>query len=291
MSTSSYVHDIIRTHCTKRTPIPTGMTPQLEVVRDIRAVLFDIYGTLFVSRSGDVGTSVEQASSDTLVESCHAAGLPVPRDPAAALDDFFAAIRRSNEEAMDNGVAFPEIDIREIWREVASDSIEPAKQQIDRLSVQWECRVNPVWPMPGLQQCLPGLRDRDCSLGIVSNAQWFTPELFPALCNASLEELGFRSELVVFSWKHRQAKPGVYLFERAVDGLAGIGITAEQTLFVGNDMLNDIQVAAQVGLRTALFAGDQRSLRLREGDDRVAGVVPDLVITELTQILDCLAID
>ena len=45
--------------------------------------------------------------------------------------------------------------------------------------------------------------------------------------------------------------------------------------------------ASRVGFRTALFAGDRRSLRPREGDPRTAGVVPDLVITEMRSLLDC----
>jgi len=33
-----------------------------------------------------------------------------------------------------------------------------------------------------------------------------------------------------------------------------------KTLYVGNDMLNDIWTATEAGCRTVLFAGDQRSL-------------------------------
>ena len=66
------------------------------------------------------------------------------------------------------------------------------------------------------------------------------------------------------------------------------GISAEQVLYVGNDLLNDVMAAASVGFRTALFAGDQRSLRWRSGDARVEGIQPDVVITHLPQLLDCL---
>ncbi len=42
---------------------------------------------------------------------------------------------------------------------------------------------------------------------------------------------------------------------------------------------------AQLGLKTALFAGDQRSLRLREHDPRCSTLEPDLIITKLSQLL------
>ena len=45
---------------------------------------------------------------------------------------------------------------------------------------------------------------------------------------------------------------------------------------------------AGTGMRTALFAGDARSLRMRETDPRVNGVDPDIVLTDLDQLIDCL---
>jgi putative hydrolase of the HAD superfamily len=62
------------------------------------------------------------------------------------------------------------------------------------------------------------------------------------------------------------------------------GILPEDTLYVGNDMLNDIWPAAQCGLKTSLFAGDQRSLRLRETDPRCSDLEPDVIITKLSQL-------
>ena len=53
---------------------------------------------------------------------------------------------------------------------------------------------------------------------------------------------------------------------------------------VGNDVRNDLLGARAAGLRTALFAGDARSLRLRRDDPRSAAVCPDLVLTHLSQL-------
>jgi putative hydrolase of the HAD superfamily len=51
-------------------------------------------------------------------------------------------------------------------------------------------------------------------------------------------------------------------------------------------MLNDIYPARKAGFTTALFAGDKRSLRLRQDDPRCANISADLVITDLYQLLD-----
>ena len=79
------------------------------------------------------------------------------------------------------------------------------------------------------------------------------------------------------------------LYEIAVERLASRGIPPCEALYVGNDMLNDIMPAARLGFRTALFAGDARSLRLREGDPRSgARVEPDVVLASLEQFGRCL---
>ena len=56
-------------------------------------------------------------------------------------------------------------------------------------------------------------------------------------------------------------------------------------------MLNDIAAAETVGFQTALFAGDQRSLRWRRDDMRVQGITPKTVVTQLSQLIDILRDD
>jgi putative hydrolase of the HAD superfamily len=51
-------------------------------------------------------------------------------------------------------------------------------------------------------------------------------------------------------------------------------------------MLNDIYPAKMVGFKAGLFAGDARSLRLRENHPKCQNLFADLVITDLVQILD-----
>jgi putative hydrolase of the HAD superfamily len=122
---------------------------------------------------------------------------------------------------------------------------------------------------------------------VVSNAQFYTPEAFPALVRQTLAELGFAHDLQFYSYQHGRAKPGEALYRLAAASLQRRGILTERALYVGNDMRNDIAPAARLGFRTALFAGDARSLRRREGDPLCAGVVPDLVVTDLIDLLHC----
>jgi putative hydrolase of the HAD superfamily len=49
-------------------------------------------------------------------------------------------------------------------------------------------------------------------------------------------------------------------------------------------MRNDIRPAAEAGFRTALFAGDRRSLRLCSEDERCRDISPDWIVTNLDQL-------
>lgn len=48
---------IIREHSAPLQPLPTQAKRSLSLLKDIRAVLFDVYGTLFISSAGDISLS------------------------------------------------------------------------------------------------------------------------------------------------------------------------------------------------------------------------------------------
>ncbi|MEZ6073475.1 MAG: HAD family hydrolase [Pirellulales bacterium] len=259
--------DIIRRLSQPLSPRPTDVRPELEPLEGIRAVLFDVYGTLLASASGDIGLAGEPARAGAMDEALAAVGCPLRGDGDRAVAILHAVIKRHHAES---SYDFPEVEIHDVWRDALNNLHEiqaietvPDAETVDRLAVEYEMRVNPVWPMPGVAETLHALHDANLLLGIVSNAQVFTAELFPALVGATLDDLGFRPALCCWSYEHRRAKPGTHLYERATHALAEFGVAGDEVLYVGNDMRNDIAPAQRVGFRTALFAGDARSLRWR----------------------------
>lgn len=295
MDHNSELTSLIREGSRELSPIPTDTNERLAELPGIRAVLFDIYGTLVVSGSGDVGTTVGESRGSHFAAALAAVGCELQGDSEEAAALWVEAIRADHAASRQSGVEYPEVDVREIWQTVLDRlrksgqiSESPPPSSIPRLAVEYELLTNPVWPMPGAAECLQTLRNHRLPLGIVSNAQFFTPLLFPALFDHDLHDLGFSPELCFFSYETRQAKPGKPLYQRAADQLRHRGISPPEVLYVGNDLLNDVAGAAGVGFRTALFAGDRRSLRWREGDERVRNVTPDLILTHLNQLAGCL---
>ena len=284
-------------------PRPTATRARLQHARGIKAVLFDVYGTLLISGTGDIGTASESTPAESLREAF--ASLGFSHGPGAGslalvaqrgVSLFLESIRNAHADRKAAGISHPEVEIRDIWRTVLEGLADAtllekgcAGENVERLAIEYECRVNPVWPMPGLRPLLLSLEERGLVMGIVSNAQFYTPLTFVALCGQSLTELGFEEDYCSWSYEELTAKPSVCLYEAVLERLKrSAAILPSETLYVGNDMLNDVWAASQAGCRTALFAGDKRSLRRREDDPRCRDLQPDLVLTELGQLPQCL---
>lgn len=263
-------------------PLPTGMASRGRIHGELKAVLFDIYGTLFISASGDIGVAKGRfrrtAALDALQQHYQ-----IPLSPEQMAPKLFAAIRQRHAQQKATGIDCPEVKIDQIWQEVLGWQ---DMHRVRGLAQAYEAIVNPCYPMPGLDQVLRTLRRRRVLMGIISNAQFFTPHLFEIFLGARPEDLGFVRELILYSFEFGRAKPSLALFDHLACRLRERAVQPESVLYVGNDMRNDIQPAKAVGFQTALFAGDRRSLRRRRNDPALRRTTPDLVITDLRQLLE-----
>jgi putative hydrolase of the HAD superfamily len=145
--------------------------------------------------------------------------------------------------------------------------------------------------MPGMKEVLLALKEKKIPLGIVSNAQFYTPIIMNYFLNGEFstrQEIDlFDPDLCVYSFKELRAKPDTKLFNKINSTLANkYNLEPSDAAFVGNDMLKDVYTATNSGLRTVLFSGDERSLRLREDDPRVKGMFPEFFVNELKQVLE-----
>jgi putative hydrolase of the HAD superfamily len=271
-------------------PGPAHSHGELSPFANIKTVIFDIYGTLFSSAAGDIAANTDYARG-----SLDALALELPGGlTGEELKDYFRrAVMKIHMEKYAN-TPYPEVRVEEIWAAfLAEHSIEdeektdPAEAAAE-LALRYELAANPVYPMEGALETLETLRDRGFRLGLISNAQFYTPLLFEAFFGASPEALGFDPESLIYSYELGEAKPSPALFAPVLQKLAGLGQNPETCLYVGNDMLNDIFAAAASGFKTLLFAGDRRSLRLREGNKLCGSTRPDGVIRRLANIPDIL---
>jgi putative hydrolase of the HAD superfamily len=224
---------------------------------------------------------------------------------------FRLAVKCLHKTAHAAGNVWPEIKTEEIWagyrggipggwelpqkmrRSLEKIGPRAAARCAGReLALHYELALNPVYPMPHAERVLRSLVSGGIRLGIISNAQFYSPLLFNAFFGESPAEMGFCPELLIYSFEEGEAKPSPRLFNMARERLAEQNIKPEETLYIGNDMRNDIIPATEAGFKAALFAGDRRSLRLRKGDPACAERKPTVVIKGLeTLVLDHLKTD
>ncbi|UCB47275.1 MAG: HAD family hydrolase [Spirochaetota bacterium] len=276
--TNSYIN-IMDRYSRRLYPYPSSLESSGILKGSIRAVLFDIYGTLFISESGDVTVARKKVTSKRFAFLLKRYSVDLDADETKKR--FFQEIEKRHAKLRDNGVDFPEVEIDRVWMNVLPlKDLDTAR----KFATEYEMLFNPVWPMPFLKILLQRLRAQDIKMGIISNAQFFTCLLFEHFLGSKPEDLGFNDRLMFYSFEHGYAKPSQVLFKMARDRLKDMGIIAHNTVYVGNDMLNDIFPAHGVGFQTALFAGDKRSLRLREDDERCKFLSPELVIRNLKEL-------
>ena len=273
---------VFERHIRPLVPIPTGETPTgLSKIRQVQAILFDVYGTLLISGSGGMdfhamGNDRKQQITGVLQR--HG----IDRTPENLMDTLWRAIENTHESLCREGNEYPEIDIVRIWKNLLGmDDTERVKA----FALEYEMVANPVYPMPGLAGLLSTCRKLELPMGIISNAQFYTPCLLEHLLGTSLDMCGFDPQLIFFSYRFGFAKPSCFMFHLARDILSHRGISPASVLYVGNDMRNDILPAKTVGFQTALFAGDRRSLRRRDDDVRCRHLVPDMIVTDLQQLI------
>ncbi len=281
MDGAAYVKRVMR----PLVPVPTGMEPSLPVLTGISTVIFDIYGTLLISAAGDVGRpEKDERGRLGIVEvnalldgSISGSEEAVALELASLLDEALAGKRAQ-------GVLFPEVDIRVIWQRLLERYLPDAASVIDAAALRYECRVNPVWEMPGAVKLIRWLAEKSFTMGVISNAQDYTHSVFAGVMGGRFDQLGFDPELAVFSYLEGEGKPSLALYEEMKMRLSERGVKPESVLYVGNDMTKDVIPAAEIGFQTCLFAGDDRSLRLGGLSGDEARSIADSVVTEMDQI-------
>ena len=284
-------------------PLPTTFCPNLKTDSPypIKAVIFDIYGTLLISASGDIDQA--SLSKENLQKAMQAGGFDSNSCKPEVCDFLIGQLKTKIEsqhnELQSKGHPFPDVNIFRVWKEMFQEAEMEGLLQLkgneswaDTIMV-FELLSNKVYPMPGMKEILFWIRNKGIPMGIVSNAQFYTPVIMNYFLTSEFspkQEIAlFDKDLSVFSYKELRAKPDTALFDKFIPILKEkYGTAPNEAIFVGNDMLKDIVTAKDSGLRTVLFAGDDRSLRIREDDQRVRGYFPDFIINDLAQLKDIL---
>lgn len=280
-------------------PVSVNTEPRLHKLNNIRCIAFDFYGTMFISAVGDIGIDEEkeESNADYFAEALESSGFTLRQNDAAkrGIQIFDETISTHIERAKNDGIDYPEPVITAVWLDVLTKLLNEkliegniSEEVAMQFGIEFEFRVNDVWPVPDLKPVLNKLLERNLKLGIISNSQFYTPLTFEAVLGKSPAEFGFDPDLLIWSYESGRKKPSpdfYRLFNRATEKK---NISPEEILFVGNDIRKDIQPAKEVGMKTALYVGDRRSVRHEDHELKLPEFMADIVIDDLKQLPECL---
>ena len=202
---------LIERYAQPMVPISTGLPPRLGDVGALEAVLFDVYGTLLISASGEIGLHEASDGLDRrLSRVIERHGIHKPADSLCMA--LKQAIAREHARCRKNGIDYPEVDIVQIWKKMLGwDDLDALKA----FALEFELAVNPVYPMPGLRPVLSACWSQQLPAGIISNAQFYTIPLLEWFLDATLDNSGFDYRLIFLSYLSGRAKPSTRMFEQA----------------------------------------------------------------------------
>lgn len=283
---------------------PVNIIPILTKFHNINAVLFDVYGTIIKGKSNSIADLEKdkqgtKAFHNTLKEFKFQNSLKeIGREkyPAELLKKLYLEeIKKYHTVKRKNGIKYPEVKIERIWNSIINLLMRNGynyNKKIFGNPNEFSLKVsyfhqyaneghdfykNAFYVLKNLKNC--GVK-----LGLVSNAQFYTPiNLEIELRKQSKNKIGlydiFDKDLISFSYKVGQGKPSIKIFEKILKNLKKKKIKESNTVFIGNDANKDIEPSKNVGFKTVLFSGDKDTLRPN------AKIKPDAIIKDWLQLL------
>src|SRR5438477_7244918 len=188
------------------------------------------------------------AHDDALLDAGHRAGLE-----ALGRDDGLPEVEALTAHFVEHYVplfwvpgSIEEIEYPGLVRRLLGEfHIEVDDEELGRFLEAEHAAWNPARQLGATSHALlDSLRDQGLRLGVVSNA--FDPGW---LLHRDLEQMGLaeRLDFSVFSSEVGTRKPHPAIFERA---LAALDVRAEDALFVGDRLYEDVRGAGQLGMTT-----------------------------------------
>jgi putative hydrolase of the HAD superfamily len=241
----------------------------------IKALAFDVNGTLIDILTDENMEEIYRSLRHFLTYQ----GIDISR---ADLRDLYFRLMKEQQGASPE--LYPEYDAVDIWRTILMDHQSPFTRSLPTtqrdtmplfLAQMYRAISRKRLQLyPYVQETLEKLRTR-FPMAIVTDAQ-------SAFAMGELHHVGLTDYFhpIIVSGDYGYRKPDPRLFQKALEGM---GVTAAETLYLGNDMYRDIYGAKQAGMQTLLFNSPQ-------GDKTYPDTSPDFTITDYRELLPLLGL-
>lgn len=286
---------IIRDTCKPMLPEPAHDQTKLTTLNNIRAVVFNLNSTLFLSGVCDQAYQNEGERDLAFKQVFELENIRIT-GTALNIESHFNRIFERAQATSNTHSGLTEFDIVEVWQQMFVDLsthgfIEkmPSRQQIERACLRYECIVHPVWPSSGAEQILWKLHREGLALGILANSRFLAPLFFERFFEQNMEDYGIEENACIWSCAPGASTPHPQAYQKSAQWFKDtLQIAPSQILYVGSTLLNDLNHAAEAGFHTALYAGDKRTLPKTDPHSSEYTITPEIVIADWTLLAPCL---
>jgi FMN phosphatase YigB (HAD superfamily) len=289
------------------TPQPVKAKPHLQELSGIRLVAWNVYGTLLSISTGGLVFKhpmklVMDVALDKTVQEFKMWGSMSrkPGQPSEYMGQLYDRAYDQLALAASPGEKFPEILSERIWDDIVKKLQQkdykydaaffgPISDFVKKIALFFHSSMQGTALFPGGAKALRHIHSCGVKQGVLADGQCFTlAQLNRAMTaeeGGSVDEIFDRS-LRSMSFDVGGKKPSDRLFKHFLAAASRAGVEPANILHIGSRIIEDIAPAKKFGMRTALFAGDKESLRATPEQLKDAATRPDLLLTDLGQLVD-----
>jgi FMN phosphatase YigB (HAD superfamily) len=299
-----------------RSDLPWPAAPEIKpakavtalAVLPIKAVFWTVYGTLVAVPTGELQFEhehdfVTDAALDKVIKEFrmwNSMGRK-PGAPSAFLKELYRKALTTLRMTGTGGERYPEVQVERVWDDIVKKLSQKEytfdaatygsmNEYVKKIAYFYHASIQGAGAYPGAADALKLVAGRGVLNGLLTDGQCFTA----AQLNRCLRQQDSAFELAatvpanlrLISADHRARKPSETLFRAAIQAAMARGITPGEILHVGSNLTRDLIPAKKLGFRTALFAGDRNSLVATPEQLKDRATRPDVLLTELPQVLE-----
>ena len=284
-------------------PVPAKARAHLPRLAGIRAVLWNVYGTLIRISGGELKFELDDSLvfEIALEKTIHEfkmwnAMSRKPGQPSAYMREIYLKVLKEIQLLPSSGERYPEIASERIWESIVKKLFQK-EYQFDagfygslnefakKIAFFFHSSLQGVSAYEHAGDAIKSLAEHGLVQGLLADGQCFTYTQLGRCLKLADESFDIQSYIKQnncwISVDHKCRKPSENLFRSALRNLAELGIESTEVLHVGSNLSRDIAPAKKLGMHTALFAGDKNSLSATVEQMKDPHYRPDVLLTEL----------
>ena len=293
-------------------PKPVSAIPSAKLLPGIRAVLWDVYGTLLRVSEGrfTLFPDEEARLQIALDKTIHEFNMwnHMYRKPGPPWQSIIGLYKNTIERQAMQAAArgdFTEVNLVHIWgglimklfeKEYTYDEGEygDLDEFSEKVAYFFHSCLQATEARSGAALAMSDIAASGLTQGFLSDGQSFTlVQTLRALSKQGelppLYQL-FRPQSLILSYDTGVRKPSKSLFTEAVQQLRSLGVQPQETLHISCRLSTDLVPARAAGMKTALLVAEKSGLEVSSDVLKDPATRPDRLLTELAQLRGVLGI-